>query len=93
MSVAQTSIVESLFAPCSTAKFLHDYSSDKPCGTHGSLAGLPGYLHCEALSSCAGPAARISFGNATAANGVAVANDVPTALLRHVPRSAAARPS
>ena len=88
MSVAQTTILESLFAPCPTTRFLNDYWPDKPLSTHGNPARLPAYLRSEVLSSFAKLAARyhgrVSFGNATAANGTAVAADVPTALLRRM---------
>lgn len=36
MSVAQTSSVKSLFAPCSAVKFLDDYWPDKPFSVYGS---------------------------------------------------------
>lgn len=82
------SLVESLFAPYSKATLLSEYWPDRTLSVHGDLDRLPDYLRSEALRRFDHLAARyhgsVSFGNAAAAKGTAIAKDMPAALLRQM---------
>jgi ribosomal protein L16 Arg81 hydroxylase len=86
MAVPQKSLLEQLFAPCPAAKFLGEYWPDKPFVAHGDAARLPEYLRSDALRRFHNLSERyhgaVAFGNATTANGMAMAHDVPAVLLR-----------